>query len=370
MSLEEIKDVLKDNLEKRGVLNKIRANLRAEIFKAFEQSEDPANTSLSEPQAEFWLKKEQLRPQPSEMQFLINELIIEYLEYNHFDYSASVFKKECNQPEERFDHRFLAHELNLRTTYEEIEEEEEHQETIPLLFKIIHKLRNENINEKRANINQQASKTRSEVKQAPKKVQGVLETKKPILQIHSPPASAVSTKIQFSSNNNNNGNVAFQPSSNGIPKKLKQILVNDLDCSSISTSTDDSSTFTANNARGGMDPFAAKKVSDILQNSNKLSKLQPQQRKANEAPVQPQKSSRVFKPQKNRPDTHTDFDVACTDVSSLSSCDNNSEFEIGPPPKNKNISSGLPPPFKAFNDSSMTTMEESTELVYSNQNHR
>ncbi|KAF0972988.1 hypothetical protein FDP41_008652 [Naegleria fowleri] len=337
MSLEEIKDVLKDNLEKRGVLNKIRANLRAEIFKAFEQSEDPANTSLSEPQAEFWLKKEQLRPQPSEMQFLINELIIEYLEYNHFDYSASVFKKECNQPEERFDHRFLAHELNLRTTYEEIEEEEEHQETIPLLFKIIHKLRNENINEKRANINQQAT---------------------------------VSTKIQFSSNNNNNGNVAFQPSSNGIPKKLKQILVNDLDCSSISTSTDDSSTFTANNARGGMDPFAAKKVSDILQNSNKLSKLQPQQRKANEAPVQPQKSSRVFKPQKNRPDTHTDFDVACTDVSSLSSCDNNSEFEIGPPPKNKNISSGLPPPFKAFNDSSMTTMEESTELVYSNQNHR
>ncbi|KAG2373365.1 hypothetical protein C9374_012231 [Naegleria lovaniensis] len=344
MSLEEIKDVLKENLEKRGVLNKIRANLRAEIFKSFEQSE------CSQSSEEFFIRKEQNRPRPSEMQFLINELIIEYLEYNHFDYSASVFKKECNQPEERLEHRFLAHELNLRKTYEEIEEEEENQETIPLLFKIIHKLRNENLNEKRMN----SKSANTTVKQVQK---NKLDPTKPILQIHPPPTERVNSTV---SNNQKNqpatfGNVPQKPKPKPIP------LNDDLDSSSITTNTDDSSTI----AGGGMDPFAAKRVSDILQNSNKLSKLQPRKAVANgmenRQTQEPQKSSRIFKPQNHRSGEkapHSDFDVARSEENSFSSCDN-SEFEIGPPPKNKVIMSGLPPPFKSFNDSSMTGESDS-----------
>ena len=152
MSLEEIKQVLKDNLEKRGVLNKIRANLRAEIFRTFEEQTHIGGDEGGD--VDFWVKKERARPKSSDMQFLINELIMEYLEFNHYGYSKSVFIKESNQTDERLDKRFLSHELNIHKTYDEMEEDEQDQ-PIPLLYTIVNRLRNENLREKREKKNQQ-----------------------------------------------------------------------------------------------------------------------------------------------------------------------------------------------------------------------
>lgn len=97
---EELKAVLKNTLEKRGVLGQIKARVRAEVFNALDDETDP-------------------RPPLSNENMLINELIREYLEYNKYKYTASVLMAESGQPETPLDRQFLVNELNItedRTT--------------------------------------------------------------------------------------------------------------------------------------------------------------------------------------------------------------------------------------------------------------
>ncbi|XP_047922327.2 centrosomal protein 20 isoform X6 [Anser cygnoides] len=67
----ELKQALKEALEKRGVLGQIKANIRAEVFHALDDQSEP-------------------RPPLSPENLLINELVREYLEYNKYKYTASV----------------------------------------------------------------------------------------------------------------------------------------------------------------------------------------------------------------------------------------------------------------------------------------
>jgi lisH domain-containing protein FOPNL len=80
-SLEELKAVLKDTLDKKGVLSKIKAEIRAEIFTALDSDTVP-------------------KPKLSNENMLINELIREYLHYNHYNHALSVFLHESGQPTE------------------------------------------------------------------------------------------------------------------------------------------------------------------------------------------------------------------------------------------------------------------------------
>jgi len=63
--------VVHDTLENRGILGQLRARLRAEVFSALN---DPTDS----------------RPEVSRENFLINELIREYLDFNHYKYTASI----------------------------------------------------------------------------------------------------------------------------------------------------------------------------------------------------------------------------------------------------------------------------------------
>jgi len=65
--------VVKETLEHRGVLNQLKARIRAEVFSALDD------------QAEE-------KPSLSNENLLINELIREYLEYNKYKYTASVLQ--------------------------------------------------------------------------------------------------------------------------------------------------------------------------------------------------------------------------------------------------------------------------------------
>lgn len=58
-------------MEARGVMGQIKARVRAEVFHALDDQNDP-------------------RPPLSNENMLINELIKEYLEFNKYKYSASV----------------------------------------------------------------------------------------------------------------------------------------------------------------------------------------------------------------------------------------------------------------------------------------
>jgi lisH domain-containing protein FOPNL len=64
---------VRDTLESRGVLNQLKARIRAEVFSALEDGSEP-------------------RPPLSHHNLLINQLVGDYLEFNQYRYAASVLK--------------------------------------------------------------------------------------------------------------------------------------------------------------------------------------------------------------------------------------------------------------------------------------
>uniref|UniRef100_A0A2K5ND22 Centrosomal protein 20 n=1 Tax=Cercocebus atys TaxID=9531 RepID=A0A2K5ND22_CERAT len=125
--------ILKDTLEKKGVLGHLKARIRAEVFSALDDDREP-------------------RPSLSHENLLINELIREYLEFNKYKYTASVLilsahlhllgsdsfpasvsqgagTTESGQPVVPLDRQFLIRELNAF--------EESKDNTIPLLYGIL-----------------------------------------------------------------------------------------------------------------------------------------------------------------------------------------------------------------------------------------
>ena len=83
--LEALRDVLQETLQRRGVLNEVRSRLWAEIFAALDEGEDLAGKG----KAPYEVGQENL---------LINELIREYLTYNGYKHTLSVFMPESGQP--------------------------------------------------------------------------------------------------------------------------------------------------------------------------------------------------------------------------------------------------------------------------------
>ncbi|XP_051877916.1 LOW QUALITY PROTEIN: lisH domain-containing protein FOPNL [Pristis pectinata] len=79
-TVSELKAVLKETLEKKGVMGQLKARIRAEVFSALDDQSEP-------------------RPPLSHENLLINELIREYLEFNKYKYTASVLTAEAGQPE-------------------------------------------------------------------------------------------------------------------------------------------------------------------------------------------------------------------------------------------------------------------------------
>ena len=116
-SVEELKNALKETLEQKGVLNQIRAMMRQSIFEAIESDDKPQQKLSNE-------------------NLIINELIKEYLNYNNYLHSSSVFQAETGQPKDQLDRNFISNQLNIVETNE--------SRQIPLLYSIIFGLKREN----------------------------------------------------------------------------------------------------------------------------------------------------------------------------------------------------------------------------------
>ncbi|XP_025107041.1 lisH domain-containing protein FOPNL-like [Pomacea canaliculata] len=109
-SNESLRDVLKKNLDSRGVLNQVKARIRAEVFNALDRPSEG-------------------RPVLSNENILINELIREYFEFNKYHYSASVLVAESGMSKEPLDREFLRTELNVV--------EDAPSRSVPLLYSIV-----------------------------------------------------------------------------------------------------------------------------------------------------------------------------------------------------------------------------------------
>lgn len=116
-NVNELKDALKETLEENGTISKIRAMMRESIFNAIESHEKP-------------------KPKLSDENLLINELIREYMIYNNYLHSNSVFISESGQPvDPPFDRHFISKELNIL--------EDNSSQQVPLLYSILFGLKKE-----------------------------------------------------------------------------------------------------------------------------------------------------------------------------------------------------------------------------------
>ncbi|XP_002733287.1 centrosomal protein 20-like [Saccoglossus kowalevskii] len=120
-TIQELKSVLKETLENRGVLGQIQARVRAEVFNALDDQTDP-------------------RPPLSNENMLINELVREYLQFNKYKYTESVLLAESGQPTTPLDRQFLTNELNITADRDTA--------SVPLLYGIIAHFLNQNKKDK------------------------------------------------------------------------------------------------------------------------------------------------------------------------------------------------------------------------------
>ena len=93
-SLDELKTSLKETLIKGGLLNKIKAQMRQGIFNIIDNDNNQ-------------------KPNLTKENFIINELIKEYLIYNNYTFSLNVFQSETGQTNNDFDRNKIAKELNI-----------------------------------------------------------------------------------------------------------------------------------------------------------------------------------------------------------------------------------------------------------------
>ena len=120
-SIEELKSSLKDEMIKRGILNKIKAEMRQEIYNILDNDND-----------------NEQKPNLTKENFIINELIKEYFDYNDYNYSSKVFQSETGQIKNELKRDDLAKELNII--------EGENNKNKPLLYSIFFGLKNHNDN--------------------------------------------------------------------------------------------------------------------------------------------------------------------------------------------------------------------------------
>ena len=81
--------VLKHTLDSRGVTGQLKSRIRAEVHSALD---DRVSVSLNQC---YWkiiytVQSQQPKPKLNDENFLINELIREYLQYNKYHYTNSV----------------------------------------------------------------------------------------------------------------------------------------------------------------------------------------------------------------------------------------------------------------------------------------
>ena len=114
-SIEELKSSLKETLIKEGILNKIKAEMRQEIYNFIDKDNEP-------------------KPNLTKENFIINLLIKEYFDYNNYSFSSNVFESETGQLKNDFNRNELTKELNII--------EGENNKNRPILYSILQGLIN------------------------------------------------------------------------------------------------------------------------------------------------------------------------------------------------------------------------------------
>ena len=89
--MDDLKNIVIQNLEQEGTLGSLRAQLRAQVFKAIETYADP---KAEQPQKVRWANKSAGHIHDDPDSKIVALMIREYLEHYKMDYTLSVFLPE------------------------------------------------------------------------------------------------------------------------------------------------------------------------------------------------------------------------------------------------------------------------------------
>nr|XP_039250259.1 centrosomal protein 20-like [Styela clava] len=129
-TVDELKKLIQDTLEHRGVLNDLKAKIRSEVFNSLED-------------------KTMKKPELSNENLIINELIREYFRFNKYNYAESVLVAESGHPSVPLDREFLSQELNVSAEAKQL----------PLLYSLVNYFSQRHMHE--ANQKQSGTSTRT-----------------------------------------------------------------------------------------------------------------------------------------------------------------------------------------------------------------
>jgi lisH domain-containing protein FOPNL len=126
--MEEMKNLVIQTLETRGILGQIRAKLRSSVFKVVDDQDQRSNPPMG--CGLKWENQLLYKIKETNVGGVISELIREFMEYLKMDYSLSVFIPECSISPERLKKEEIMGKLGMSHT--------QFSSELPLIFFIIH----------------------------------------------------------------------------------------------------------------------------------------------------------------------------------------------------------------------------------------
>jgi len=94
-TLHDLVEALRETLQFKGVIDDLKAHARAEIHSCLDMEDVP-------------------KPKLNNENLIVNELILEYLDFNGYNHASSVLRAESGQPKQgTLDESFTRRELGL-----------------------------------------------------------------------------------------------------------------------------------------------------------------------------------------------------------------------------------------------------------------
>ena len=112
--MEEMKELIIQSLETKGVLGQIRAHLRSAVFKVVDEQDQQFNTGCGLK----WENKTLYKILETKIGTLLAEIIREFMEYFRMDYSLSIFIPECGISPERLNRKEIFGKLGILSNAE------------------------------------------------------------------------------------------------------------------------------------------------------------------------------------------------------------------------------------------------------------
>jgi FGFR1 oncogene partner len=107
--MEDMKNLIIQSLETKGVLGQIRAQLRSSVFKIVDEQDQQFNTGCGLK----WENKTLYKILETKIGTLLAEIIREFMEYFRMDYSLSIFIPECGISPERLNRKEILGKIGI-----------------------------------------------------------------------------------------------------------------------------------------------------------------------------------------------------------------------------------------------------------------